>query len=254
MSMKQNDVLFLYTLRLADDALILGHRLGEWCSKAPILEEDLALTNIALDMIGRAEAILRYAAEVEGKGHTEDDLAYKRPERKFYNHLLVEQENGDFAHTIARQLFISTFEYHLYTALLKSSDENIAGISAKAIKEIKYHKKHASDWCIRLGDGTDESKVRMQTALNDLWMYTGELFETDEINEWLHEGGIAADLSKLEGPWKTDIVDVLGQAKLTVPTSGYMQTGSRKGVHTEKLGYILAEMQYLQRAYPDAKW
>lgn len=252
--MTHQEALTTYTLRLADNALIMGHRLGEWCSKAPILEEDLAITNMALDMIGRAEAILRYTAELEGKGHTEDDLAYRRDERKYYNHLLVEQPNGDFAYTIARQLFNSAYEFFYYTELMQSKDATLAAIAAKSIKEIKYHLKHASDWTIRLGDGTEESAARMQNAINDLWMYTGELFESDELDENLSALGIAPNASELKGKWKTYIMDVLAEAKLAVPTDAYMQTGSKKGIHTEYLGYILADMQYLQRAYPDAKW
>lgn len=252
--MTYQEALTTYTLRLADNALIMGHRLGEWCSKAPILEEDLAITNMALDMIGRAEAILRYSAELEGKGHSEDDLAYRRDERKYYNHLLVEQPNGDFAHTIARQLFNSAYEFFYYTELMQSKDETLAAIAAKSIKEIKYHLKHASDWTIRLGDGTEESASRMQNAINELWMYTGELFESDELDENLSALGIAPNASALKGKWKTYIIDVLTEAKLAVPTDAYMQTGSKKGIHTEYLGYILADMQFLQRAYPDAKW
>lgn len=252
--MNQKEALFQYTLRLADDALIMGHRLGEWCGKAPILEEDLALTNMALDMIGRAEALLKYAAEIEGKGKSEDDLAYKRAERKFYNHLICEQPNGDFAHTIIRQLFVSHFEILLYTELMKSSDAGISAIANKAVKEIKYHCKHSNDWCIRLGDGTAESHDRMQAAIDDLWMYTGELFESDTIDEWMNEAMVSPVTSSLEGAWKTAVMDVLTEAKLNIPESAYMQTGSRQGIHSEHLGYILAEMQYLQRAYPDAKW
>lgn len=252
--MNQKEALFQYTLRLADDALIMGHRLGEWCGKAPILEEDLALTNMALDMIGRAEALLRYAAETEGKGKSEDELAYKRPERKFYNHLICEQANGDFAHTIIRQLFFSQFEKLLYTELMKSSDAGISAIACKTIKEIKYHCKHSSDWCIRLGDGTAESHKRMQDAVDDLWMYTGEFFESDTVDEWMNEASVSPVTGSLEGVWKTAVMDVLNEAKLNIPESTYMQTGSRQGIHSEHLGYILAEMQYLQRAYPDAKW
>ncbi len=252
--MTHQEALLTYTLRLADNALILGHRLGEWCSKAPILEEDLAITNMALDMIGRAESILRYSAQLEGKGRTEDDLAYKRAERKFYNHLLIEQPNGDFAYTIARQLLNSSFEFYYYTALMNSSDSTLSAIASKSIKEIKYHLKHASDWTKRLGDGTEESHNRMQKAIDDLWMYTGELFEMDEVDELLKDSNIAPDTTELKGKWKTYIIDVLTESKLTVPNDDYMQTGSRQGIHTEHLGYILADMQYLQRAYPTAKW
>lgn len=252
--MTHKESLFIYTLRLADNPLILGHRLGEWCSKAPILEEDLAITNMALDMIGRAESILRYAAQVEDKGHTEDDLAYKRAERKFYNYQINELPNGNFADTIARQLLNSNFEYLYYKDLMNSKDETLAAIAAKAIKEIKYHLKHATDWTLRLGDGTEESKAKMQEAIDRMWMFTGEFFEKDDLDELMIESGISPDVHTLKGQWLNNIIDTLSEAKLEVPETGYMQTGSKQGIHTEHLGYILADMQYLQRAYPDAKW
>ncbi len=252
--MTKQEALFSYCLRLGDNSLILGHRLSEWSSKAPIIEEDLALTNMALDLIGRSVAILKYAAEVEGKGHTEDDLAYRRPERKFYNNLLVEQPNGDFAVTIVRQFFNSTFEYLLYEELMKSKDETLAGIAAKTIKEIKYHLRHATDWMLRLGDGTPESHLRAQKALNDMWMFTDELFEMNEVDEILIKEGITVDLNMLKANWSKKINEVILESTLTVPTSTFMQTGSRQGIHSEYLGYIIAEMQYLQRAYPNAKW
>jgi ring-1,2-phenylacetyl-CoA epoxidase subunit PaaC len=252
--MTTQEALFAYCLRLGDDALILGHRLSELCSRAAFIEEDLAQTNISLDMIGRAEALLKYAGEIENKGRSADDIAYRRAENNYYNHLLVEQENGDFAYTIARQLFQSTFEYFLYSELEKSKDVTIAGIASKTIKEIKYHLQHASDWTIRLGDGTEESKHRMQKAINDLWMYTGELFEMDEVENALLKDGIAADLVPIKSEWQNQIQNVIKEATLILPDDGYMQSGSRKDVHTEKLGHILSEMQYLQRAYPDAKW
>lgn len=252
--MTKQEALYNYCLRLGDDALILGHRLSELCSRAAFIEEDLALTNISLDMIGRAEAFLKYAGELEGNGKSADDLAYRRAENFYYNHLLVEQPNGDFANTIARQLFQSAFEYSLYTDLEKSKDPSIAGIASKSIKEVKYHLSHAADWTIRLGDGTDESKTRMQKAINDLWMYTGELFEMDEVENTLMKDGIAIDLVPIKSQWQNKIQTILSEATLTMPEDGYMQTGSRKGIHTENLGHILSEMQYLQRAYPDAKW
>ena len=252
--MTTKEATYTYTLRLADDALILGHRLSELCSRGPILEEDLALTNVSLDMIGRAQALLEYAANIEGKGNTEDDLAYRRPEINYYNHLLTEQPNGDFAHTIARQLFISVFEFLFYTALEKSTDGTLSAIAAKATKEVKYHKQHAIDWTLRLGDGTNESHKRMQKAVNDLWMYTGELFEMDELDTLLMREGIGVDLIPVKTHWQSEIKNILSQATLIVPEDSYMQTGSRKGIHTENLGHILSEMQYLQRAYPDAKW
>ena len=252
--MTNQEALYNYCLRLGDDALILGHRLSELCSKAAFIEEDLALTNISLDMIGRAESLLKYAGEVEGKGNSSDDIVYRSAEINYQNHLLVEQDNGDFAHTITRQLFQSSFEYFLFSELEKSKDSTLAGIASKSIKEIKYHLQHATDWTIRLGDGTDESKQRMQKAINDLWMYTGELFEMDEVENTLLKSGIIADFIPIKSQWQNKIQAVLTEATLKMPEDGYMQTGGRKGVHSEKLGHILSEMQYLQRAYPDAKW
>lgn len=245
---------YTYTLRLGDNALILGHRLSELCSKAPFIEEDLALTNISLDMIGRAQALLKYAADLEGKGNTDDDIAYRRAENNYYNHLITEQPNGDFAHTITRQLFVSVFEYLFYSELEKSKDETLAAIAKKVSKEVKYHMQHAVDWTIRLGDGTEESHKRMQTAINNLWMYTGELFEMDEVDMLLMGEGIAIDLIPVKAHWYNYIKLTLTEATLTLPEDLYMQTGSKKGIHTENLGHILSEMQYLQRAYPDAKW
>jgi ring-1,2-phenylacetyl-CoA epoxidase subunit PaaC len=252
--MTQQEALFKYLLRLGDNALILSYRLGEWSSNAPYLEEDLALTNIALDLTGRADALLRYAGEVEGKGRGEDDLAFKRSERHFFNNLLVEQPNGDFATTIVRQLLYSTFDLLLYEALTKSSDATIAGIAEKAIKETKYHIRHCTQWMYRLGDGTEESHNRTQTALDELWMFTGELFEMDEVDEVLIADGIAIDLKTLRSEWNERVGETIVTSTLIRPADGYMQSGSRKGVHSEYLGYILSEMQYLPRAYPDAKW
>lgn len=252
--METQNPLYTYCLRLADDSLILGHRLSELCSKGPMLEEDLALTNIALDHIGRAQAILKYAAEIDGKGNTEDDIAYRREERAYQNHLIAEQPNGDFAHTIARQLYISLFEMLVYSQLEKNKDVTLAGIASKTLKEIKYHVKHASDWVIRLGDGTAESKQRMQQGLNDLWMYTGELFEMDHIDFLLAKDNIAVDLIPLKTVWEKHLHNIVEEATLEMPNTSYMQSGGHTGIHTENLGHILSEMQYLQRTYPDAKW
>ena len=252
--MTKQEALFTYTLRLADNALILGHRLSEWSSYAPILEEDLALTNIALDLIGRAQALYKYAAQIEGKGRTEDDLVYKRAERKFLNCLLLEQPNGDFAVTIARQIFNSAFELQFFEALSKSKDETLAALAVKCLKEVKYHWRHAYDWLQRLGDGTEESHERIQKGIEDLWMFTGELFEIDEVETMLIEEGIAVDNSGLYEKWNSVVSDAIASATLTRPADGYMQTGGRSGVHTENLGFILAELQYLPRAYPDATW
>lgn len=252
--MTTQEAIYNYTLRLGDNALILGHRLSELCSRGPILEEDLALTNISLDMIGRAQSFLKYAADIEGKGKSEDDLAYRRAENEYFNHLLVEQPNGDFAYTMARQLFVSVYDYLFYTELEKSSDDMLSAIAMKSSKEAKYHMLHSIDWVIRLGDGTKESRTRMQKAIDSLWMYTGELFEMDAVDKYLLDKNIAVDLIPLKANWQNKIVDTLKQATLILPEDSYMQTGSRKGIHTENLGHILSEMQYLQRTYPDAKW
>ncbi len=252
--MTEQQALYKYGLRLGDNALILSYRLSEWCSNAPILEEDLALTNFALDMIGRAQALLGYAGEVEGKGRTADDLAYRRGERQFYNDLLVELPNGDFAQTMVRQLFISAFEYFFFTKLQDSKNETFAAIAAKTLKEVNYHMVHSADWVVRLGDGTAESHNKVQQAVNELWAYTGELFEMDLVDIILVEKGVAVDMYLLKPEWDKYINKVLTEATIKIPGVGYMQTGSRKGIHTEHLGHILSEMQYLQRAYPDAVW
>ncbi|MCW3123718.1 MAG: Phenylacetate-CoA oxygenase subunit PaaI [Flavipsychrobacter sp.] len=252
--MTEEQAIYNYCLRMGDNSLIQSYRLSEWCSNAPILEEDLALTNFALDMIGRAQAMLAYAGKIEGKGRTDDDLAYRRSERQYYNHLIMELPNGDFAKTIARLLFTATYEFYLFTDLQRSADPTIAAIAAKTVKEVKYHMAHAGDWVLRLGDGTEESHNRIQKAINKLWMYTGELFETDETDAILADKNIAVDLALVKAKWTAHITGVLKEATLSVPEDEYMQTGGRKGVHTEHLGHILSEMQYLQRAYPEAIW
>lgn len=246
--------LFTYTLRLADDGLILGHRLAEMCSKGPILEEDLALTNIALDMIGRSQALLSYAATVQGLGNDEDHLAYRRPEGEYYNHLLTEQPNTDFAWVIARQFFLSAYEFYFYKELEKSKDAVLAAIASKAVKEVNYHLQHAADWMVRLGDGTEESHMRLANAVDHLYMFTGELFENDSLESDLIKKGIAVDNSALKKDWDQCVEKILKEACLQIPQTNYMQSGGKKGVHTESFGHLLSEMQYLQRAYPDAKW
>ena len=243
-----------YTLRLADNALVLGHRLSEWCGHAPILEEDIALANIALDLIGQARALYTYAGEVEGAGHDEDKLAYRRDVPQFRNILLVEQPNGDFAVTIARQLLYSAFMDPYWRAMTTSKDATLAAIAAKAEKETAYHLRHSAEWLIRLGDGTEESHRRAQDALDELWMYTGEMFETDRIDRALIETGVAVDPAALRPEWNRTVDAVLAEATLTRPADGWMQSGGRTGRHSEHLGYILAELQFLQRAYPDATW
>ena len=247
--------LFEYLLRLGDDRLVLGHRLSEWCGHAPILEEDIALANIALDSIGQANAFLTLAAEVEGKEKTEDDLAYFREAVEFKNIQLVEQPNIDFAYTLARQFFFDVYALNLYGELTKSEFEELAAISAKALKEVKYHLRHSRQWMLRLGDGTEVSHNKIQTAVDDLWMFTGELFYEDGIDKKLQEHKIAPSLQEIKLKWKETVEETLKEATLTVPESPETNlSNGRKGEHSEYLGHILAEMQIVARSYPGAKW
>ncbi|MBV9756634.1 MAG: phenylacetate-CoA oxygenase subunit PaaC [Alphaproteobacteria bacterium] len=243
-----------YVLQRADDALVLGHRLSEWCGHAPMLEEDIALANIGLDLIGQARALYTYAGEAEGAGHDEDQLAYLRDASGYGNLLLVEQPNGDFASTMVRQLLYATFADPYWRAMTQSADPTLAAIAAKAEKESAYHLRHAAEWTIRLGDGTVESHRRAQAAVDALWMYTGEPFAADAAELALIRDGIAADPRPLRAEWDATIDKVLRQAALQRPADGWMQAGGRSGRHTEHLGYLLAELQFLQRAYPGAKW
>jgi ring-1,2-phenylacetyl-CoA epoxidase subunit PaaC len=246
--------LFSYTLRLADNALVLGHRLSEWCGHAPVLEEDLALANMALDLIGQARSFYSYAGAVEGRGRDEDALAYLRDAREFRNVLLVEQPNGDFALTILRQLFFAAFAHPYFERLADSQDDSLAAIAAKAQKEMAYHLRHAAEWTIRLGDGTDESHRRAQDAVDELMTYTGELFEADQVDGSLIHAGVAPDPASVRPLWNKTITEVLTEAMLTRPLDGFMQSGGRSGRHSEHLGHLLAELQFLQRAYPGASW
>lgn len=250
----RTDPRFEYLLRLGDNALVLSHRLSEWCGHGPVLEEDLALTNVALDLIGQTQFWLGYAGELEGRGRDADALAYRRDVWDFRNVLLVEQPNGDYAQTTARQFYFDAWHLLVLSALTDSTDPRIAEIAAKALKEVKYHLDRSAMWVVTLGDGTDESHERMQRAIDDLWSYTGELFEVDEVESSLISDGVAADLPRLVEPWRAKVSDTLRQATLDMPESGWMQTGGKKGVHSESLGFILAEMQFLQRAYPGASW
>lgn len=245
---------FEYLLRLGDSSLIIGHRLSEWCGHAPILEEDIALINIALDFVGNATSLLTYAAQVEGKGRTEDNLAYHRNERDYRNLLLTEQPNGDYAATIARQFLYDVYTYFLYEELKKSKDETIAALATKSHKEITYHLRHTTEWMCRLGDGTEESHQRLQSALNELWMFTSDLFDMDEVDAVLIKEGIAPDLNKIKEAWEKRVTDVVSEATLQLPASNIKQKGSRDGKHSEHLGYLLAEMQYIPRSYPGTKW
>ena len=244
-----------YALRLGDDALILSHRLAEWSSRAPQLEDDIALTNIALDLLGQARSFLTYAGKLEGENRDEDDFAYLRREDEFRSCLLVEQPNNDdFGLAIARQLLFSTYQLALYGALRASSDETFAAIAAKAVKEVAYHREYAATWAVRLGDGTLESRERMQQSLNDLWCFTGELFEADEVIGRLVSAGIAPDPDLLRAEWARDIDAVLAEATLERPTSNALPGTGRSGRHSEHLGHLLAEMQYLHRLHSGATW
>jgi ring-1,2-phenylacetyl-CoA epoxidase subunit PaaC len=243
-----------YTLRLGDDALVAAQRMGQWIAAAPQLEEDVALANIALDLLGQARALLTYAGEVEGAGRNEDDLAYLRDEREFRNAQIFELSNGDFGFTIARLLVTSAYQFDLYAALSASADETLAAVAAKAVKEVDYHRDHATQWALRLGDGTEESHRRMQRGLDDLWPYVSELFESDELTERLGGRDVAVDPRSLEEPAMGYVGRVLAEATLEMPETSVRHEGGRYGRHTEQMGYLLAEMQYLHRAHPGATW
>ncbi len=246
--------LLKYTLQLADNAMILGQRLSEWCGHGPVLEQDIALSNIALDFIGQARNLYQYAAQVEGKGRTEDDFPFHRNEREFYNVLLVELPNGDFAKTIVRQFLYDVRDFYFYQALKESKDEQLAAIAEKSLKEIAYHLKWSSDWLIRLGDGTEVSHRKAQLALDDLWSYTGELFEMNEVDQAMVAEGVGVDVSTLKPLIDEKIKAVIDEATLRLPESNWMQSGGKKGIHSEYMGHLLAEMQYMQRVYPGMEW
>lgn len=249
-----NTDLVTYPLRLGDDALIMAQRLAEWSSRAPELEEDVALTNIALDLLGQARSLLTYAGTVEGRGRDEDALAYLRDEVEFTNCQLVEQPNGDFAVTMARMLFFATYQLGLYEGLAGSADETLAGVAAKAVKEVAYHRDHAVQWVLRLGDGTEESHTRMQAGVETMWPYTHELFETDDMTTRLAAAGVGVDPAGLRPSWRSSVGDVLTLATLDVPEDGWAPAGGRRGMHSEPFGYLLAEMQHLRRSHPGATW
>lgn len=246
--------LVLYALRRADDALILGHRLSEWTGRAPMLEEELALPNIALDLIGQARSLYGYAAEVEAAGHDEDGYAYRRDAPQYRNLLLVEQPNGDFAQTIVRQFFYSAYADLYWRAMTRSADATLAAIAAKSEKESAYHLRHASEWLIRLGDGTAASHARAADAVAALFSYTGEMFEADAAERELVARGVACDPAALRPGWEATLDRVLAEATLERPPGGWMQRGGRSGRHSEHLGRLLAEMQHLPRTYPGAAW
>ncbi|MEQ8375963.1 MAG: 1,2-phenylacetyl-CoA epoxidase subunit PaaC [Roseibium aggregatum] len=248
------DTLFEWLLRRGDTALVLGHRVSEWCGHSPVLEEDIALANVALDLIGQARMWLGLAGEIEGKGRGENELAYLRDAWDFRNFLLAEQPNGDFGQTLMRQFLIDAYQVPLLEALKSSKDERIAAIAAKAGKEVAYHLDRSADLVIRLGDGTEESHRRMQQALDALWSYTGEMFASDAIDTAMAEAGLAPDAASLKAEWKETVEAVLDEATLTLPESDFAHMGGLTGRHSEHLGHMLAEMQFLQRAYPGATW
>lgn len=243
-----------YVLRLGDTCLILGQRIAEWCGHAPVLEEDIALTNMSLDLIGQARALLTHAGQISGLGHDEDQLAFLRDERDYLNPTLVELPRGDFAFTVLRNAMVATFLKLMWQRLSASSDAELAAIAGKALKESRYHQQHACDWVVRLGDGTDESARRLKAALAQLWRYSAELFEDDAIDEQAGATGLGPKWSELQADWRAEMAALLAAVKLPVPADSVYRSTGRRGVHSEHMGFILAEMQYLQRAFPGGVW
>lgn len=252
--MTDSSLIKQYAIRLGDDSLILGHRLSEWCSRGPFLEEDLALTNTALDYVGRARMFFSYAAEIAGDGSTEDTYAYLRDCRDFTNLLILELPNGDFAFSMARQYLVDEFNMLFMSALAESSDETLKGVAQKAIKEGEYHLRRSREWVLRLGDGTEESQGRMQKAVNDLWGYTNEFFLVDDLERSLVEAGIAPDTAALEPAWRERVEATLAEATLDTPPGDWTVVGGREGVHTEALGHLLSDLQFIQKSYPGLQW
>ncbi|MBV7537282.1 phenylacetate-CoA oxygenase subunit PaaC [Duganella sp. sic0402] len=244
-----------YLLRLGDNALILSQQLSQWCGKGPALEEDMALTNVALDLLGQTRLWYEYAAELEGAGRDEDKLAYLRDAHDFKNCLLLEQPNGNYADTLVRQFYFDTWHYFLIDGLTRSSDARIAAIAEKSLKEVTYHLRRSGDLMVRLGDGTEFSRARTQAAVDALWMYSGEVFAYDAVDEAMVAAGVAPAAAELRTQWLAHVAEILAEATLTMPPAdAWMQKGGKQGRHSEHLGYILAEMQFLQRAYPGAVW
>ncbi len=244
-----------YVRRLGDNSLILSQRLSEWCGKGPALEEDMALTNVALDLIGQARLWFAYTAELQGDGCDEDQLAFLRDAHDFSNLLLVEQPNGNYGDTLVRQFFFDAWHYFVLLALTRSSDTRIVEIAEKSIKEVTYHLRRSGDLMVRLGDGTELSHRMMQTAVDNLWMFTGEMFSQDEVEQRLQQAGIAPDADAIRAQWLEHVAEILSEATLVMPAAdAWMQSGGKQGRHTEHLGFLLAEMQFLQRAYPGSTW
>lgn len=243
-----------YYLQIADNALILSHRLSAYSSFGPFLEEDLANTNVALDLIGIAESIYEETARMRGKGETGDDLVYKRPEHLYYNCLLVEQPNTDFAFVMVRQFFTDAFHFYFFSELTKSKDEFLSAVAYKSLKEITYHLRRSSEWMIRLGDGTPEANVKTQHALNTLWKYSQEFFMENDVDREMKEKGIGVDLELIKGQWRQKVGEILYMSHLSMPQNDFQLKSGKEGVHSEHMGYILSEMQFLPSTYPDAKW
>lgn len=243
-----------YLLHLADNALILGQRLGEWCGHGPVLEQDLAMTNISLDYIGRARLLYQYAAELKDGGSTEDTLAFLRNEWEYRNVLLVEQNNGDFAQTIVRQFFLEAFQFPYFRELKKSSDRRLAEIAEKSIKETAYHLRWSSEWVIRLGDGTETSREKIKAAVDSFWPFTGELFEESEYEMQMRSIDVAPELQLIQNYWMDKVQTIFKEAYLEIPATGWYQSGGKKGRHTEAMGFLLTDLQYMQRAYPGMEW
>ncbi|TDY10166.1 1,2-phenylacetyl-CoA epoxidase subunit PaaC [Meridianimaribacter flavus] len=250
----KNKNLYNYILGIADNSLILGQRLGELCGHGPSLETDIACTNMSLDLLGQVRSYYQYGAKIAGDGRTEDDIAMLRKEREYFNVLLVEQPNTDFGYTMARQFLFDVYHFLMLTELEKSTDLNLSAIAKKSIKEVSYHKRFSSDWIKRLGDGTEESHKRIQTAINDLWTYTDELFHQTEADKAMVAEGVGVDVTKLKDAYYEEVNAVLEEATLSVPESKYFQKGGKQGIHTEHMGYLLADLQYMQRTYPNMEW
>jgi ring-1,2-phenylacetyl-CoA epoxidase subunit PaaC len=243
-----------YLLRIGDTNLILAQRLAEWCGHAPVLEEDIALANMALDLVGQSRALLTRAGELEGKGHDEDQLAFLRDERDYFNATIAELPRGDFAFTVLRNFFVATWARLLWERLRDSSDAEVAAIAGKAVKEARYHQQHAADWLVRLADGTDESRRRIDAALEQLWRYTPELFESDAVDEHAHATGLGPRSSDLREAWLADVTAAFDEAGLSTPKDSAFRSTGRRGLHSEHMGFILTEMQHLQRSFPGGVW
>lgn len=253
-NMETNEALYNYVLRIGDTSMIHAQRLAEWCSNGPILEEDLALTNMSLDMLGQAENFYDYAADLHKEDTTADQLAFRRDERHFYNYLIVEQPNGDFGFTMVKMFLYSSFAKRLFEKLVTSSDVNLQGLAEKSLKEIKYHYRHSHDWLVRLGNGTEESNRRIQYALNELWSFTDDMFQINETDKALMRDEVIDNVEYFYSDWLVEVKEVFNQSKISVPEKAHQVTGGINAIHTEHLGHVLCEMQYLQRAHPDAEW